>query len=52
MCCCSSHLPHDESQKFMLFGDEVANNQIVFDGSNFANGDKTDLNNESRAYQK
>lgn len=31
MCCCSSHIPHDETQKFLLFGDDVANNQIIFE---------------------
>ena len=33
MCCCRSHVPHDESQKFILHGDEAANNQIIFDDS-------------------
>jgi len=31
MCCCKSHLPHDETLKFMLFGDEEADKQIIFD---------------------
>jgi hypothetical protein len=25
MCCCSSHLPHNESKKFILLGDDEAN---------------------------
>ena len=31
MCCCKSHLPHDETLKFMLLGDEEADKQIIFD---------------------
>jgi hypothetical protein len=42
MCCCSSHVPHDESQKFLLFGDDAADKQIIFDSSNPANSDKND----------
>lgn len=40
MCCCSSHLPHDESQKFLLFGDEESDKQVIFDSSNFLNNKK------------
>lgn len=30
MCCCRSNVPHNESQKFMILGSEVAKSQRVF----------------------
>ena len=42
MCCCSSHIPHDESQKFLLFSDDVADRQVIFDRSSNSSKDKTE----------
>jgi hypothetical protein len=38
MCCCSSHIPHDESSQYILIGGENAISETIFNKKDLITG--------------